>query len=70
MMISYWAEAIAYSNHQSQNIENIASPAIANPPYNKGITPKENPAAATPMPLAIISASPIRLWFRMILIFE
>jgi hypothetical protein len=54
--------------HQSQNAENIASPAIANPPYRKGITPKD--AAATPIPLASISASPIRLWFRMILIFE
>jgi hypothetical protein len=56
--------------HQSQNAENIASPAIANPPYSKGITPNDAPAAATPIPLASISASPIRLWFRMILIFE
>jgi hypothetical protein len=47
--------------HESQNTENIASPAMANPPYSKGITPKDNPAAATPMPQAIISASPIRL---------
>jgi hypothetical protein len=39
---------------------------MANPPYSKGITPKDNPAPATPMPLATISASPIRLWFRMI----
>jgi hypothetical protein len=34
---------------------------MANPPYTKRITPKDNPSAATPMPLAIISASPIRL---------
>jgi hypothetical protein len=39
-----------------------------NPPYSKGITPKDSPAAATPMPLAIISASPIRLWFRVLVL--
>ena len=40
---------------------NNASPAIAKPPYSKGITSKDAPAAATPIPLANISASPIRL---------
>jgi hypothetical protein len=49
--------------HQSQNAENIASPAIANPPYSKGITPKDAPAAATPIPLAGISASQLVFGF-------
>ncbi len=45
-----------------QNIETTPSDAIASPPYDRTKTPDKYPPTVIPIPLAIIRASPIRLW--------
>jgi hypothetical protein len=45
-----------------QNMDTTPSPAIHNPAYDTNWTPRNEPSNATPMPLAIVTASPTLLW--------
>ena len=43
-------------------MDTTPSPAIHNPAYDTNWTPRNEPSNATPMPLAIVTASPTLLW--------
>ncbi len=46
-----------------QNTENIPSPVIASPAYDKGVTPVISPPIAITTPVRMNNASPKRLLF-------